>query len=579
MNKKIASVFIFFVLLLTIVYILTINNNNNAAASNEESGACDNCSLDMSASAVQNVVFNGKSTYNVSYGNSEYNKLDIFQPTDSLTSTTAYPAIIVIHGGGWSAGAKEHFAKLSQTFANKGYVVFNINYRLSPSVDYTGLMDDVQLAVRWVRAHAKEYNIDPNRVGSYGNSAGGQLSALLATAETRNTSLPYSDYSSKVNCAVNSVGPTNFIYLRRLFLEKGDTRFIQTINNLFGGNPAEKLNEYQEFSPAFQLVLKKSSAPILTLHGEGDSVIPVEDTDRFELNVQKNYPDNTTYFIYLRYGKGSEHNLYNAVTDEEKKAAANASSFIINFFDKHLSGTEKNHAPLFFPLLDRGIAFGTTSEINIKVIDLDGDDVDVTMENYPAGSTLTKKDEYNFTFSWKPDNSECDLANVNFIATDGKLSTTTPLKLTLDTGTAPFHRFWNYKITDHFYTLNDDVKDKLISDGWKYENFEGYLHVKSTDKTVPLYRSWNAKVGDHFYTSDAEFRDRVVAFGYKYEGIAGYIHPNQLPGTVPLYRFKNDSIQDNFYTISEAAKEKLLNTNYKYKDITGYVDTGIKVCQ
>ena len=115
-------------------------------------------------------------------------KLDLAMRTKD-PSGKLRPAIVVIHGGGWIEGDKSSFSSQERPvpgniidFAALGFVAVTINYRLSSEAPYPAALDDCRSAVRWLRAHAEEYGIDPNHIGAYGNSAGGHLAMLLGMA-------------------------------------------------------------------------------------------------------------------------------------------------------------------------------------------------------------------------------------------------------------------------------------------------------------------------------------------------------------------------------------------------------------
>jgi MYXO-CTERM domain-containing protein len=91
------------------------------------------------------------------------------------------PAVVMIHGGGWRAGDKASWQPEAEQLAAKGWVAFSINYRLDEPAVFPAEIDDAQAAVRWVRAHAEEYQVDPARIAAIGESAGGHLTAMLAT--------------------------------------------------------------------------------------------------------------------------------------------------------------------------------------------------------------------------------------------------------------------------------------------------------------------------------------------------------------------------------------------------------------
>ena len=101
--------------------------------------------------------------------------LDIFRPEKE----GKYPALLMVHGGGWRSGNRTMQEPMAQQIANHGYVTATIEYRLSPEAIYTAAVYDLKAAIRFLRANAKRYNIDPERIAITGSSAGGQLAALV----------------------------------------------------------------------------------------------------------------------------------------------------------------------------------------------------------------------------------------------------------------------------------------------------------------------------------------------------------------------------------------------------------------
>jgi acetyl esterase/lipase len=144
------------------------------------------------------------------FGN-ESLKLDLYVPE----GLGPFPLIIWVHGGGWTSGNKDLSPNGPQVRqATRGYAVASINYRLSHQAKFPAQIEDCKAAVRWLRAHAGEYNFDPTRIAAWGSSAGGHLAALMGTSGDV-SGLEGSEgnlsYSSRVNAVVDWSGPTDLL--------------------------------------------------------------------------------------------------------------------------------------------------------------------------------------------------------------------------------------------------------------------------------------------------------------------------------------------------------------------------------
>ncbi|MGB3331007.1 MAG: alpha/beta hydrolase fold domain-containing protein, partial [Thermomicrobiales bacterium] len=138
-------------------------------------------------------------------------QLDILAPAQ--TSAEPRPAVIFVHGGGWEAGNRESGLRLSLLLTKRGFVTATIAYRLTSVAMYPAQIHDVKAAIRFLRAHAAEWHVDPDRIGIWGTSAGGHLTALAAL----NGDYPGLEgdsgtpgVSSRVRCAVPICAPTDF---------------------------------------------------------------------------------------------------------------------------------------------------------------------------------------------------------------------------------------------------------------------------------------------------------------------------------------------------------------------------------
>ena len=138
--------------------------------------------------------------------------LDLAQPQFGPQENR--PAILIIHGGGWSAGSKNDavYRALMVDYAMKGYVVCNMNYRLVQEAPLPACIEDVRCAIRWMKANAQKLGIDPTRIGTYGHSAGGHLSLMAGVAADsksfNDAADPWKQYDCSVACAAGGAPPT-----------------------------------------------------------------------------------------------------------------------------------------------------------------------------------------------------------------------------------------------------------------------------------------------------------------------------------------------------------------------------------
>src|SRR5688572_25088346 len=108
-------------------------------------------------------------------------KLDVYRPPQT-DQRSAVPGIVVVRGGGWRSGDKDAFGFIAGQLAKEGFVAVSIEYRTSAEAKFPAAAHDVKAAVRWLRAHAAEYGVDPDAIGAIGGSAGAHLVALLGTS-------------------------------------------------------------------------------------------------------------------------------------------------------------------------------------------------------------------------------------------------------------------------------------------------------------------------------------------------------------------------------------------------------------
>jgi len=196
-------------------------------------------------------------------------KVDVFYPS---TASALWPLVIYVHGGGWEAGDKSEGAGFRRLagMQNVGFLVASIDYRLAPKYKFPAQIQDVKCAVRYFRAHAAEYNLNPNKIGIWGGSAGGHLVSLAGTSDSSAgwDVGEYHDQSSRVQAVVDMFGPTD---LTRGSASTGIQVMLQ--RDVFGST-SETDPILATASPV--TYVSADDPPFLILQGDADTLVPPE---------------------------------------------------------------------------------------------------------------------------------------------------------------------------------------------------------------------------------------------------------------------------------------------------------------
>lgn len=194
-------------------------------------------------------------------------RLDVYEPAEA--SAKPRPAVVLIHGGGWSAFDKNTMRGMGGFLSRSGFVAFSVDYRLFKGGEnrWPAQLDDVQRAVRWIRANASKYGVDPDHIGAFGHSAGAQLAALLGMEDTRdNSDLALAKFSSRVQAVVDVSGPSDFT-------TNHDPDGDQFLTNFLGASFSQNPQAWRDASPVFHV--SKDDAPFLIFHGTKDENVPI----------------------------------------------------------------------------------------------------------------------------------------------------------------------------------------------------------------------------------------------------------------------------------------------------------------
>ena len=175
------------------------------------------------------------------------------------------PAVIVIHGGAWMSGNRQEMDALCIALSQNGMVAATIDHRLAPGSKWPAMLDDARAAVRFLRANAARYGIDPERVGAAGVSSGAHLSLMLGLS---------GDPSSRVMSVLNLFGPTDLTRDYSPFLAQAMSEQV------LGKELADAREDIRAFSPVTYVT--SDDAPVFTVHGRADLIVPVVQAERLD---------------------------------------------------------------------------------------------------------------------------------------------------------------------------------------------------------------------------------------------------------------------------------------------------------
>ena len=246
--------------------------------------------------------------------------MNIAQPK---LSNALRPAILCIHGGGFRAGKRDSYDGLCKQLAERGYVAATTSYRLAPKYQFPAAVYDVKAAVRFLRANAAKYQIDPDRIGVVGGSAGGHLAQFLGVtggvAQFEGDG-GHPTVSSRVSCVVNFYGPSDFT---KSYGKSVDAAEVLPL--WCGGDLTSKLHQHQIGSPLNWVT--PEAAPTLLIHGTEDKYVAFEQAEWMLARYQQVGAE-----VELLKLEGAGHGFKGPDADK-----ANAAMF--EFFDKHYRRT------------------------------------------------------------------------------------------------------------------------------------------------------------------------------------------------------------------------------------------------
>lgn len=267
-------------------------------------------------------------------GLSPAQRLDVYLPDEG---EGPFPVIVSIHGGAFMGGDKADAQVLPMLEGlNRGYAVVAVNYRLSGEAQFPALVHDAKAAVRWIRANAARYGLDPEQIAAWGGSAGGYLASMLGTSAgveaLEDLRLGNAEQPSHVQAVVDWFGPTDFLSMDRLLAERGLAPAAGMEHD--GANSPESLLLGQKITEIPDRVraanpetyVSPASPPFLLQHGTLDAVVPVQMSLQFAARLRGAIGEERVECDLL---EGAEHG------DARFESPENVAR-VLGFLDRHL---------------------------------------------------------------------------------------------------------------------------------------------------------------------------------------------------------------------------------------------------
>lgn len=244
--------------------------------------------------------------------------LDVHRPEGARD----FPVVMYIHGGGWEQGDKSQMDVWCARIAQRGFVVFNINYRLAPEFPFPAAVNDCLGALAWIKLHAEDYGGDPRRVAVTGGSAGGHLCAMVATAGDHPFFSPTGFPDQKIPLGVKAYSPFFGVFD---FNHPGLIALTGLRRKFLGGSPRQRPDIYRLASPV--TYVRPELPPALLVCGKLD---PIYDQSRLYYHALLHAGAPVEFVTYNFQGHGFESCMWT-------KASRDAFEKMIGFFDKNLS--------------------------------------------------------------------------------------------------------------------------------------------------------------------------------------------------------------------------------------------------
>ncbi len=248
--------------------------------------------------------------------------LDLALPKKRATGDPL-PAFVYMHGGAWASGSKEDGVPAICYYAQHGFAAASVGYRLSGEARFPAALGDCKCAVRFLRAHAGKYGIDPRRIGAVGASSGGHLAAMLALTDGKQFAGDggWGEYPADVCAVCDLFGVSDFLQMPKKHFPEA----LSATARFLGGTIDEVGGRYREASPVNYV--HAGAPPFLLIHGDADELVPLRQSELLRDALEKAGVEAMLHIV-----KGAPHGSRNVITPEVRETIL---AFLIEKIARH----------------------------------------------------------------------------------------------------------------------------------------------------------------------------------------------------------------------------------------------------
>ncbi|NMM95100.1 alpha/beta hydrolase fold domain-containing protein [Bifidobacterium oedipodis] len=399
-------------------------------------------------------------------------KLDLYLPSEDSyahndekeSETDLRPLVVRIHGGAWYGGDKElgDDAPVFAALLEQGYAVASINYRLSVEARWPAQIYDCKAAIRFLRAHAQQYGIDPTRITVFGESAGGHLAMMLGVTNGQQDWEDLDMGNAQISSAVQAVISVSGIAdLNQWGTRTGDSLGAQAAKDLLLGAGHDDQDEVNASPITY---VNEQTVPMLLVHGGSDDVVSYQQSELMAEAMNTALADNRAETWLLAKAGHMDVPMFYASDQAHRRYSA--------FLAKSLGLSE--------PLISVRRLYNPYNGLHLLTLDKDED------------ASLRAN-------GWIDESSAFQALDAD--AVNG----------------SPVYRLYNSFSGEHILTSNVNEYESLSRQGWFSE---GVAFVAPSDGDTSVFRLFNPYSGYHMYTSDVKEYERLGKNSWQREGVA-----------------------------------------------------------